>query len=178
MSKQSQVHELLNEISSNLSQKSSSRKDEIAVMQMMLSDTDYEVSVYGKDGVKGAYKPAEDFKSMCSSVMSHTAKISVDEAEKLMSEYVPSKKEAEKMVNILKEFVNTFLQTGRKLPLGGRENSEVSLSLKKVGPITRSYPQKVGVNDDGTDRYSKTPTSIPAHESIRVHSSCPPWINK
>ena len=46
------VNGLLEEISTGLSQVSSSRKDEIRVMQAMLSDPSYEVSIYGKDGIE------------------------------------------------------------------------------------------------------------------------------
>lgn len=113
---------------------------------------------------------------MCASVIANAAKVPTAEAEQLMSDYVVRKGEATSMVNISKEFVNTFLQTGRKLPLGPRETSDVSLSLKKVEASTRLYPQKVGVNDDGSDRYSKAPTTVPAHESVRVHAPCPPWV--
>lgn len=170
------VKGLLSEISTGLSQVSSSRKDEVRVMQAMLNDTSYAVDVYGKDGVEMSYCPAQDFRSMCSSIMSGAAKISSAEAEQLMEGYSVRKAEAAAMVNLSKEFVNTFLQTGRKLPLGPREHSDVSLSLKRVEASTRLYPQKVGVNDDGTDRYSKAPTTVPAHESIRVHAPCPPWV--
>lgn len=170
------VKSLIEEISTNLSQVSSSRKDEIRVMQAMLSDTSYEVNVYNKDGVESTYAPAKDFKDMCSSVIANAAKIPMAEAEKLMENYDVRKGEATAMVNISKEFVNTFLQTGRKLPLGAREKSDVSLSLKKVEASTRLYPTKVGVNDDGSDRYTKAPTTVPAHEAIRVHAPCPEWV--
>lgn len=170
------VTALLNEISGNLSQTSSSRKDETRVMQAMLSDPAYEVNVYGRDGIEGTYNPAKDFRGMCASIISNAAKVPAAEAAQLMEDYTVRKSEATAMVNISKEFVNTFLKTGRKLPLGAREKSDVSLSLKKVDESTRMYPQKVGVNDDGSDRYSKTPTSIPAHESIRVHAPCPSWV--
>ncbi len=175
MAENQTVKGLLNEIQTGLKQTSSSRKDEVRVMQAMLSDDSYEVSVYGKDGVEEAYCPAKDFKGMCSSVMASAAKIPMAEAENLMSNYEVKKGEANSMINISKEFVNTFLQTGRKLPLGSREKSDVSLSLKKVDATTRLYPTKIGVNDDGTDKYSKTPTTIPAHESVRVHAPCPSW---
>lgn len=170
------VKELLNEISKGLSQVSSSRKDEVRIMQAMLSDPSYEVSVYGKEGVEGTYNPTEDFRGMCASIISNAAKVPMAEAKQLMENYDVRKSEASSMVNVSKEFVNTFLQTGRKLPLGSREKSDVSLSLKKVDASTRLYPMKVGVNDDGTDRYSKTPTTIPAHESVRVHAPCPSWV--
>ena len=93
-----------------------------------------------------------------------------------MDGYTVRKTEAAAMVGISKEFVNTYLKTGRKLPLGAREKSDVSLSLKKVEATTRVYPQKIGVNDDGSDKFSKTPTKVPAHDSIRVHAPCPSWV--
>ncbi len=170
------VKGLLEEISTNLSQKSASRKDELRIMQAMLSDPSYEVSIYGKDGIEGTYNPANDFRSMCASVMSHTAKIPMAEANQLMNDYQVSKTEAGSMINISKEFVNTFIKTGRKLPLGSRETSDISISHKKVEASTRLYPQKIGVNDDGSDKYSKTATTIPAHDSIRVHAPCPAWV--
>jgi len=53
-----------------------------------------------------------------------------------------------------------------------------SIELKNKN--IRSFSLKVAgvtfTNDDGTDRYSKTPTTIPAHESIRVHAPCPAWV--
>lgn len=170
------VAALLEEINGNLSQTSSSRKDERRVMQTMLSDPSYEVTVYGRDGAEGTYNPALDFRAMCASVISNAAKVPAAEAAQLMDGYIVRKSEAESMINISKEFVNTFMKTGRKLPLGAREKSDVSLSLKKVEATTRMYPQKIGVNDDGSDRYSKTPTTIPAHESVRVHAPCPSWV--
>lgn len=172
------VKGLINEISSNLSQISSSMKDEVRVMQSMLSDPTYEVSIYGKDGVEGTYNPTNEFRGMCASIISNTAKISNAEATQLMEGYDVKKGEASAMVGISKEFINTYLQTGRKLPLGGREKSDVSLGMKHVEKGTRLYPKKVGVNDDGTDRYSKTPTTIPAHDSVRVYAPCPSWVKE
>lgn len=176
MAEENTVKSLLKEISSNLSQTSASRKDEVRVMQAMINDTSYTVDIYGKDGPEMSYNPARDFKSMAANIISKAAKVPAAEAEKLVENYDATKSDAQTMVNISKEFVNTFLHTGRKLPLGAREKSDVSLSLKKVESSTRLYPAKVGVNDDGSDRYAKTPTTVPAHESVRVHAPCPDWI--
>lgn len=170
------LKDLINEINTNLSQTSSSKKDEIRVMRAMLNDDSYEVSIYGKQGIEGSYCPAKEFKSMCSNIISGAAKIPKAEADVLVEKYECSKAEATSMINISKEFVNTYLQTGRKLHLGGREKSDVSLSLKKADETVRSYPQKVGVNEDGSAKYSKSPTKINAHESVRVHGPCPSWL--
>lgn len=176
MSENITVNGLLDEIRSGLSQKSASRKDEVRIMQAMLSDSDYEVGVYGKDGLENTFNPSTTFRDMCASVMSHSAKIPMAEANQLLNGYQVGKTEAAEMVDICKEFVNTFLKTGRKLPLGAREDSDIALSAKRVEESTRLYPQKIGVNDDGTDKYSKAPTTVPAHGSIRVHAPCPPWV--
>ena len=170
------VKGLVNEIKTGLSQTSSSHKDEVRVMKAMLNDPSYEVSVYSKEGVVDTYNPCKDFRAMCSSIVSSAAKVPQAEAANMMESYEVKKSEAASMLNIYKEFVNTFLHTGRKLPMGAREKSDVSLSLKMVAPSTRLYPQKVGVNDDGSARYSKSPTTVPEHEAIRVHAPCPSWV--
>lgn len=170
------VNELIAEIKSGLSQTSSSHKDEVRVMKAMLNDRDFEVGIYSKDGQVGTYNPAQDFRAMCSNIVSGIAKIPSAEAQALTEGYEAKRSDAETMVNISKEFVSTYVQTGRKLPLGGRETSDVSLSLKHVPETVRSYPKKVGVNEDGSDRYSKAPTKVGAHDSLRVHAPCPSWI--
>ena len=166
------VKDLVKEIKTGLSQTSSSRKDEIRVMKAMLNDPSYEVDEYGKDGVIGTYNPCKDFRGMCTTIIASTTKVPQAEAANMMENYDVKKSEAASMVNISKEFVHT----GRKLPMGAREKSDVSLSLKEVSPSTRLYPQKVGVNDDGSAKYSKAPTTVPAHEAIRVHAPCPNWV--
>lgn len=170
------VTELVKEINTNLSQVGSSNKDEVRVMRAMLSDDSYVVDVYGRNGVESTFSPANEFRSMAASIISNAAKIPQAEAAKLMADYEVRKSEASAMVGISKEFVNTYLHTGRKLPLGGRAKSDVSLSLKQTAQSTRQYPLKVGVGEDGQPIYSKAPTTVAAHEGIRVHAPCPPWV--
>lgn len=173
-----EVNTLIDEIKKGLSQRSASRKDEMRIMQAMLSDPSYEVNVYGKEGVVDTYNPCKDFRSMCSSIISNTARVPIAEAESMMNDYSVKKNEASSMVNISKEFISTYLHTGRKLPLGGREMSDISLSLKEVPAKVRPCPHKIGVNEDGSNMYSRNPTTVEAHESIRVQAPCPSWIKK
>lgn len=170
------VNDLVKEINNSLSQRSSSRKDEIAVMQAMLSDPTYEATVYTKDGPSETYNPCKDFRSMCASVISNVARVPEAEATTMMEDYAVKKSEATAMVGIAKEFIGVYLHTGRKLPLGGRERSDISLSLKEVPESIRPCPHKVGVNEDGSSRYSRNPTKVGAHEAIRVHAPCPAWV--
>ena len=170
------VKEIVNEIKTNLSQTSSSTKDEVKVMKAMLNDKSFKVDVYGKEGVVDTYCPASDAREMCAGILTATAKIPAEEAANLMDKYEFKKSDAATMIGVGKEFVNSYLQTGRKLPLGGREKSNVSLSLKTVDATTRTYPKKIGIADDGTGCYENAPTEIKAHESVRVHAPCPSWV--
>lgn len=164
------VNTLVKQIKEGLSQVNASHKDEVAVMQAMLNDPSYEVQVFAKNGTTSTYNPCKEFRGMCSTIISSTTKIPASESQTLMEGYTVKKSEADAMVGISKEFVNTFLHTGRKLPLGGREMSDISLRMKEVPETTRSCPRRVGV-----DQYSRVPTTIPAHEVIRVHAPCPAW---
>ena len=169
------VNSCIEDIKKNLTQKGSSKKDEARVMKAMLSDTSYRVGVYGKDGLESEYCPAEDYKNMCAEIIADATRISTAEATKLIEKRDASKNESEAMVRLSKEFINTYITTDRKLPLGPREHSDISLIRKEVPETTKSYPRKVGVNEDGTNRYSKVPTTVPAHITIKVQSGCPTY---
>lgn len=170
------VKELVEDIKKGVSQRISSRKDEVRVMQAMLNDPTYEVTLYSKNGETQPYNPCNEFRGMCSNIIAGAAKIPSAEATAMMETYNVRKSEAEAMVGISKEFISTYLHTGRKLPLGGHELSDVSFSLKEVPETIRSCPHKVGVNDDGSSRYSRNPTTVKAHEAVRVYAPCPAWI--
>ena len=170
------VMELVNEIKTSISQVSSSSKDEIRVMQAMLNDKNYEVGVYANDGLKEMYNPAKDFRGMLSNIVSNTTRISKDEASTLVDGYEVTRSDASSMVNVSKEFVNTYIETGRKLPFGGREKSNIAISGKLTKETTKRYPKKVGVNEDGTDKYEFAERTVPEHFTGKMYSSCPEWV--
>lgn len=170
------VRELVAEIKQNLSQTSSSQKDEARVMRAMLNDREYEVGLYTKEGKEGTYCPAKDIRGMISSVLSSAAKVPQAEAEKLIEAYEFKKSDAVTMVDVSKEFVNTFLQSGRKLPLGGREKSNVSLSLKPIDAHITTYPKQIGVDSNSKAIYGKAEAKVNAYEGVKVYSPCPSWV--
>jgi hypothetical protein len=171
------VIDLVTEINNTRSQTSASAKDEIRVMRAMLNDPDFVVDVYGKSGVEGQYCPYDDAHNMAANIIKGATRMSTKEAEHLAANYEFTKQDACTFIDISKEFINTYIETGRKLPLGGRERSNISISKKVKEERTNNFPKKVGVNDDGTDKYETCGEgTIPSHGSLRVHSSCPPWL--
>ena len=167
---------LIKEIREGLSQKSSSQKDEIRVMQSMLNDKDYKVGIYNSAGKVGEYCPYEDARKMQASVLASAAGVSKDEAVSLAEAHQFSKAEAASFVGISKEFVNTYGQTTRKLPLGGRQYSNVTLQGEHQDASTTRYPKKVGIGADGKAIYESTLKPVAAHDKIKASAPCPIWV--
>lgn len=153
---------------------SASGKDEERVMREMLNDREYKVDLYNKNGKAGEYCPAEDARSMVAGILSSAAKVSSGEAQELANSYDFGKPESQSMINISKEFVNTYLESGRKLPLGGRATSNVALSKVSKAESQSSFPKK---SEDGKS-YESVPVTIPPHDSVKVHAGCPVWLKK
>lgn len=146
---------------------SSNRKDEVNVMRAMLNDPTFKVGIYDKSGKIDDYCPSESFRKMISGVVASTTKISQQEAASLVEGYEFTKSDAAAVVGLSKEFINTYITTRRKLPLGGREFFNVTLELKKIEERTASVPSKDG---------SRISSTIPAHYGIKATSPCPSWV--
>jgi len=172
------VTELVQEINEARKKKTSaSSKDEVRVMRAMVNDPEFVIDVYGGDGVIGQFSPCETAHNMAANIIKGAAKVSSKEAEELAANYEFTKQDAEALVSISKEFINTYIETGRKLPLGGRETSNIAIAKKVKEERSNSFPKKVGVNSDGSDKYESVKDGvIPSHGSLKVYSSCPSWV--
>ena len=170
---ESNVKKTIEEIKDNLAQQRSSVKDETIVMRAMLNDKDFKVDVYGNDNnVIDTVCPYDEAREMISSVISRTTKISPAEAQALAGNHQFNKNEAENMTVISKEFINTYLDCGRKLSLGKRKDSDISLIPKEVAEKTRFYPKK-----DADGNWVKDKVVIPAHKTVKIKSPCPTWYD-
>lgn len=170
------VLDVIKEINATRTQTSSSNKDEIRVMKAILNDPDFKVDIYNNTGVVGSYSPYDESRTLVSNIIRDTAKITKREAMELAQNYEFGNQESKIMIGLSKEFINTYIETGRKLPLGGREKSNISIAKRVKEKHVGEYPKKVGVNADGTDKYENVKKTIPEHGSIKVYSSCPSWL--
>lgn len=161
--------QVIAEVTKAVSQKSASKKDEITVMKAMMNDPEFSVGVYDKTGKIEDYTPGKDFRKVVSNAISATTKISGKEAAELLNNYEFTKSDASAMVGFAKEFVHTYLHTGRKLPLGGRENSNVELMWKEIADRTAGIPGS-GSGD------ARSQTFIPAHGGVKASCPCPSWV--
>lgn len=163
------AYDIIKDVKSNVTQCSSSKKDEITVMQAMMNDTNFSVDVYSKGGKVDEYYPSRELRKVVTNVVASTTHIPVKEATELVNAYEFTRVDAAAMVNMSKEFVNTYLQTGRKLPLGGRKNSDIELMRKNIEDRTTEIPIK-------SETGERLNTFIPAHGGIKAINPCPEWL--
>lgn len=169
------LNEVITDIRTNHKQVSASSRDEVRVMQAMLNDTSYEVGVYGKEGKVDTYNPAKDFRAMQANIVASVAKISKAESEQLVNGYELTKSDASTMVGVSKEFVNTYIGTGRKLPLGGREMSDYSLVGKEIPETVKVFNIR-RKDSNGNETWDKGQKVVPAHLGLKAKSPCPDWV--
>lgn len=172
------VKEIVKGIQETRTQQSVSAKDEVKFMRAMLNDRNYEVGVYGSEGQTGTFNPSVAARDMAGSIISGATKISAEEGRQLAEDYEFTKKDSQNMIDISKQFILGYGETGRKIKLGGREQSDVSLVLEDVEAHTATYPKKVGVNEDGSARYENGQVEVPGYQRIRAISPCPSWVKR
>lgn len=149
----------------------SSQRDELRVMKEMLNDTEYTYDIYDKAGNTTPFSPAQSAREMVAGIISTATKVSKEEATQISENYKFGNKEAKNMVDLSKSFVNTYLQTGRKLPLGGTDKFMSDLVMVHVDEKPTSHPHK---NEDGT--WEIRTSIIPEHDKIKSISPCPRYL--
>lgn len=165
------VKEMVSSIKKDLNQQSASSKDEVAVMMAMVNDKSFIVDELGSNGqVVSTYCPAEVAQDLAANIIKGATKVSTAEAEELAKNHQFSKKEANAMVQLSKEFINTYLDTGRKIKFGNRDGKSLTLVQKDKKESTCTFPKRVGYNDDGTAIYQTAISKIPAYKEVKSES--------
>ena len=172
------ILEIIDGIKANVKQRSASTKDEVTVMQALMNDRNYEVEIYKKNGKNEIFSPGKEFRGMITNIISGTTKMNHDEAANLVENYEFKRDQAQTMVDVNKEFILSYLDTGRKFKLGGREDSNVSLIKKDFEPGMRRYPTRIGVNPSGNPIMGASEIWVDRYSGIKASSPCPPWIRK
>lgn len=160
--------EVFDTVKSGVKQKSSSRKDEVTIMKALMNDTNYSTKIYGTLNGIDTHYPSKDLRKVVTNAISEITKIPKREAAELVNEYEFTKSDAQAIVNLSKEFVYQYLQTGRKFPLGGRAESDVELIWKTVASREVKLPNVKDSNKSSV-------AIIPEHGGIKAINKSPDW---
>ncbi len=131
----------LQDIINNTTQIAVNRIDEVTVMQSMLNDSDFKIALYNsKKGYYGSRCPREEALSISIDILSGATGMSSKEARALVEGYEYTKRDAQKFINIGKDFVSTYLQSGRKLNVISEERGECYISMNYKSEHTKTVP--------------------------------------
>jgi len=159
------MEQLMDEIrESTKKQRSSSRVDEIRVMRTMLNDPDFKVSIYDKNkGLIGQRCPREEATKFLASTTASITGLDAKSANELASKYEFTKKDAIFLIDNNRDFTETYLSTGRKLPIVQSEDAEASLISRSVSSKERTVPG------------SQKTTVVPSYNKVVCKSKCPKY---
>ena len=166
------VDKLLDEIKDNLKTRGSCKADEMRVAEAMLNDPNYVVGEYNTTGKIGEYSPYNESRKLMTSILVNASKMNKNEAINIADKYKFTNKEASIFVGLSKEFINTYLHTGRNLQLGGRKDNNTTLRLDNVPLQEKTLHFNHNIKAKNKD---DAKVIIPQYEKIKAKSACPKW---
>lgn len=148
-------------------QKSASRVDEVRVMRTMLNDPNYSISIYDKNkGYIGTRCPRQEAVKFAANISSAITGLDNKSATELANMYEFTKKDALFMIENHRDFTQTYLSTGRKLPIIQSEDAEAAVFFKELGEREKSVPDGNGNNKNSV---------IPAYTKVVCRSKSPKY---
>lgn len=150
--------QLIKDIVEKTSQVAVNKTDEVAVMQSMLNDKEFNVAVFDrKKGYIGSRSPREEAIQLTVDTLSGITGMSTAEARTLADNYEYTKRDAAHFINIGKDFIGTYLQSGRKTTLISEPRVEATVSLKYIEEHDKSVPDR---DNPGSVKVVKTPERL------------------
>lgn len=150
-------------------QKSQNKTDEIIVAQTLLNDPDFQIGVYDKNkGLIGTRNVHNEAVTFITNVTSEITGLDKKSTEDLVKNYTFTKRDAQFLINTSKDFVQTYLQTGRKFNLVQSADSEANIVLKPAPAREKVVPTKDGTKLVSTCAYNK----------VACKSGCPKYNTK
>ena len=143
-------------IESSKKQRSQNRNDEIRVQRAMLNDPNFKVGIYDKkEGLIGERCPREEAVQFIADVSSAITGLDKPTTSKLANDYEFSKKDAQFFINMNKDFISTYLKTGRKYGLVQNEDCEASILYRPTSSREKIIPAKDGFKTTVLPSYTK-----------------------
>lgn len=134
---------LIKSIVEKTSQTAVNRSDEVEVMQSMLNDREFNVAMFDRNkGYVGSRSPRNEAIQLAVDTLSGVTGMSENEAKTLTDNYEFTKKDAQHFINIGKDFIGTYLQTGRKTTIISEPRIEATVSLKYIEEHDKKVPDR------------------------------------
>ena len=167
----SELEMLIGEIKENLKQVSINKVDEVRVMKTMLNDAEFNLAVYDKNlGRIGERCPHDEAVNFAKNIISGATGLDNRESKHLAENYEFTNKDANFLLTNMRDFLNVYTYSGRKINIIQNESAEANIFAREVKAGQKSVPDK---DNPGQSKVVKT---VP-FTKIVSSSKCPKYCN-
>lgn len=166
--KMTELEKTINEIKETTKQIAVNRMDEVKVMKCMLNDSEFNIALYDRNGQIGTRCPREEAVGFVSNIVSGSTGLSGKDARHLAENYEFTNKDATFLLNNMKDFLDVYTSTGRKINLIQNANTEASVYIEEKPARTISVP-------DRQEPGKKKEVQTKAFNKLVCSSTCPKY---
>lgn len=165
-----EMEKLIGEIKESTSKQVSINKaDEIRLMTTMLNDPEFSVGIYDKKlGYIGQKCPHDEAVSFVADVIQRSTGLDKSDSKHLADNLEFTKKDANFLLNNMRSFLSTYVNTGRKINLIQDEKTEANVFIRNIPASTKIIPDK---DNSGNNKTIKTAPYI----KLVSQSRCPKY---
>ena len=139
----SELELLVSEIKKNTNQIAINKVDEVRVMQSMLNDKNFSIGVYDRTmGYIGQRSPRKEAVKFVKNVVSGTTGLDNKDAYLLADKYEFTKKDANFLLENMRDFLYIYTSTGRKINIMQSVSTEACIYTKDVESAQKQIPDK------------------------------------
>ena len=139
----SEMEQLITEVKKSTSQTAINKVDEVRVMRTMLNDPEYTVGVYDRTiGYIGQRSPYEEARKFVKNIVAGATGLDNKDAQLLANNYEFTKKDANFLLGNMRDFLYSYMQTGRKINVMQSATTEASLFTKEISGGIKLVPDK------------------------------------
>lgn len=169
MATKSELEQLVSDIKKSTSQVSINKNDEVRVMRSMLNDPDFTIGIYDKtQGYIGQKSPHQEAVKFVKNIVVGTTGLDQKDAEVLANNYEFTKKDANFLINNMRDYLYVYTGTGRKINIIQSATADANIFTREIESFDKTVPDKDGV--------IKHVTTTP-YTKIVCNSRCPKYLS-
>lgn len=143
MGNKSELEQIISDIKRSTSQIAINKVDEVRVMKSMLNDKDFTIGIYDKNnGYIGQKSPHNEAVKFAKNIIAGSTGLDSKDAMHLAENYEFTKKDANFLLDNMRDFLYVYTGTGRKINIVQSATTEASIYTKEVIGGPKNIPDK------------------------------------
>lgn len=165
----SELENLVEEIRQSTNQIAINKADETRVMRCMLNDPEFSLAVYDKNlGYIGQRCPHDEAVTFVKNIIAGSTGLDGKDSRHLAENYEFTKRDANFLLDNMRDFMQVYMSTGRKINIMQTESTEACLNTTVVKSRDKKIPDK---SNPGNSKFIKTSPFVKLVSSSR----CPKY---